>query len=43
MWKLNYDLNMNTVALGVIKGFETSLLGHQLLPLKKMDLFLNKQ
>lgn len=40
MWKLNYDLNMNTVALSVIKGFETLLLGHTLLLLKKIDLFL---
>lgn len=31
MWKLNCDLNMNTVALGVMKEFETLLLGHELL------------
>lgn len=23
MWKFNYDLKMNPVAVGVIKGFET--------------------
>lgn len=35
MWRLNYNFNMNTVALGVVKGFETLLLGHELLLLKK--------
>lgn len=39
MWRLNYNLNMNTVALGLIKGFETLLLGHELL-LKKLIFFL---
>lgn len=40
MWRLNYNLNMNTVALGLIKGFETLLLGHDLLLLKKLIFFL---
>lgn len=40
MWRLSYDLTMNTVALGLIKGFETLLLGHELLLLKKWIFFL---
>lgn len=40
MWKLNYDLDMNAVALGAIKGFETLLLGHEWL---LIDLFINNQ
>lgn len=39
MWRLNYNFNMNTVALGVVKGFETLLLGHELLLLKKKLIF----
>lgn len=48
MWKFNYDLNMNAVAVGVIKGFETLLLGQVCrVPsgaiTAKMDVFFNDQ
>lgn len=48
MWKFNYDLNMNPVAVGIIKGFETLLVGETCRVSSsaiaaKIDVFFNGQ